>query len=330
MKVTGIAINADATRLDGDLNSLRSSLDYYRKLGFSHVEIAPHGVGVIYNGKLFKQRMDELLDILADYNFQYTVHGVNPLNLMNQRAWNVERQAFLSSLEFAAALGSPIMVYHAGRYIPEEDFLLPEQAKLTPYDLKDMWNLERSLLKEMGEIAEQLNVTIGVETARSYLDVSPYCYAEYLNDLVKMVEEVNHSRVGITLDTGHTYLAANHHGYNLLEGIKLIEPYIKHIHLHDNFGKSSASYERKMHEMAAMGRGDMHMPIGWGTVPAMDILACLPNYVGIITLELRSRYYNYAGEALQNAYALLKVVDLWCQEVDKQQAGKQRKFNREI
>jgi sugar phosphate isomerase/epimerase len=273
MKVTGIAINANAARLNGDLNYLRSSLDYFSELGFSHIEIAPHGAGVIYNGNLIKHRMNALLNHLADYDFRYTVHGVNPLNLMNQKAGNVEKQAFLSSLEFAAILGSPIMVYHAGRYVPEENLLLPERTKLTPSDLKDMWNLERSLLQEMGEIADQLGVTIGVETARPYLDASPYCYAEFISELVKMVEEVNHPRVGITLDTGHTYLAANHHGYNLLEGIKLMASYVRHIHLHDNFGKPSASYEWKTTEMAAMGRGDMHMPVGWGTVPASDILA---------------------------------------------------------
>jgi sugar phosphate isomerase/epimerase len=309
MKVTGIAINADAARLNGDLNSLRSSLDYFGELGFSHIEIAPHGAGVIYNGNLNKHRMRTLLDNLTEYDFKYTVHGVNSLNLMNQKAGNVERQAFLSSLEFAAALGSPVMVYHAGRYTPEENFLLPERTKLTPSDIKDMWNLERSSLQEMARIADQLGLTIGVETARPYLDASPYCYAEFLSELVRMVEEVNHPRVGITLDMGHTYLAANHHGYDLLGGIKLMASYVKHIHLHDNFGKPSASYERKMTEMAAMGRGDMHMPIGWGTVPASDILACLPDYVGVVTLELRSRYINYADEALQNACSLLKAVE---------------------
>ena len=310
MEIKGIAINADAGKLDGDLNRLRQSLDYFQNNGYRYVELAPHSMGMIINGGLFKKRMAELLHILAGYPFHYTVHGPNPLNLMNQKAGDIEKKAFLASLEFTAAVGSQVMVYHAGRYVPEEDFLLPHRAQLTPSDLKSMWKLERMLLQEMGKEAERLGITIAVENARPYLDASPYCYAEFLNELTKMIEEVNHPKVGITLDTGHAYLSANHHGYSLMEGIKLIAPHVRHIHLHDNFGQACASYENKQYDLTAMGRGDLHMPIGWGTVPISDILSHLGNYVGVITLELRSWFSHYLGEALQNTQSMIQTTKM--------------------
>jgi sugar phosphate isomerase/epimerase len=305
VRVAGFAINADAARLDGDFAVLREELDYYARLGFTYVEIAPHGAGVMFNGRLNGERMAELLATLAGYPFRYIVHGPNPMNLMNMDAIDLERRMFISTIEFTAALGATVMVYHAGRFLPEEKFLLAREEKLTPEAEKAMRDMERSLLGEMGDLAARYGVTIAVENARPYLDASPYCYGEFLGQLGVMIREVNHPRVGITLDLGHAYLAACHYNFDLLEGVEAIAPYVRHIHLHDNFGRSCASYEKKQAEMAATGRGDMHMPIGWGEIPARDIFARLSTFDGVITLEMRPRYSAYYGEALANARSLI-------------------------
>ncbi|MBZ4653828.1 MAG: endonuclease [Peptococcaceae bacterium] len=306
MLVTGIAINADAGRLDGQAENLVRELDYFLKLGFTQVEIAPHGAGVIFNGALHQARMAEFSSILARYPFKYLVHGPNPLNLMNLEDLELEKNMFQASLEFTAAIGANVMVYHAGRYLPEEEFLLPRNKKITPLEKKKMWDTERDLLWEMGEKAYRLGVTIGVENARPYMDASPYCYGEDLKALAAMIHEVDHPCVGITLDVGHAHLSASYYSFDLLSGIEVIAPYVKHIHLHDNFGKSGSSYERKQYEAAATGRGDMHMPIGWGSIPAREIFQRLPDYQGAVTLEMRPRYRAYYAEALANARALLE------------------------
>ena len=305
MNIHGIAINADAAVIDGSLTVLRRELDYYRELGFTHVEMAPHGVGAIYCGRLDKNRVKEIQVLLAQYPFRYTVHGSNPLNLMSGDA--VDRQGFIASIEFTAAIGAEIMVYHAGRYLAEENFLFTSQTNPTPFEQEALWEQECTGLQAMGDIAAKYGIMVAVENARPYLNAPNYCYAESLEELVRMVKAVNHSQVGITLDTGHAYLAACHYGYDLLAGSSLIGPYVRHIHLHDNFGRCCASWEKKQYEMAAMGRGDMHMPIGWGSVPADEILARLPQYNGSITLELRPRYREHYREALANAQALVAL-----------------------
>lgn len=303
MNIHGIAINADAGVLDGSLAILRRELDYYYELGFTQVELAPHGVGAIYCGCLDQNRVKEIQALLAEYPFRYTVHGSNPLNLMSGD--EVDRQGFIASMEFTADIGAEIMVYHAGRYLAEEKFLFASQLKPTPFEKEVLWERECAELQTLGNIAAQYGIRIAVENARPYLDVPNYCYAESLEELARMIEAVNHSQVGITLDTGHAYLAACRYDDDLLAGISLIEPYVCHIHLHDNFGRCCASWEKKQYELAAMGRGDMHMPIGWGKVPVSEILDRLPQYHGSITLEMRPRYREHYREALNNVQALL-------------------------
>lgn len=307
LQIEGIAINADAARLDGSLEMLRSELDYYGELGFAHVEIAPHGAGVLLNGGIHQEQMKRLLQVLRAYPFRYTAHGPNPMNLMNREALELEKRMFRASLDFTAAIGASVMVYHAGRFLPEEKFQLPAQDSLTPAYIQGLWDLECGLLQELGNDAAKCGVAIAVENARPYLDASPYCYGEFLASLAAMVQQVNHPQVGITLDLGHAFLASCHHGYDLLEGVAAVAPHVRHIHLHDNYGRCCASYEKKQGELLATGRGDLHMPIGWGAVPAREAFTRLHDYRGVVTLEIRPRYRAFYPEALAAARSLLAL-----------------------
>lgn len=316
MNITGFAINADAGFLDGNMETMRRELSYYRESGFTHVELSPHGVGVVCNGRLIPQRMAELQAILTDFPFRYTVHGPNTLNLMNLSEPETERHLFLASIEFTRAVQGELLVYHSGRYIPEENFQNPHFQRPTPGEMELMWETEKRLLREMATIAKGFGVRIGLENARPYLDGSPYCYAERLDHLKRMVEEVDRENVGICLDVGHGYLAARFYGFDFLGAISSVAPYVNHVHLHDNYGKASTSYEKKQVEMAAVGRGDMHLPVGWGEIPAAGVMALLKRYCGVVTLEMRPRYRAYFGQALTyarelaGAAALTKVSNL--------------------
>lgn len=310
MKISGFAINADAGLLDGNLEMLCRELSYYRETGFTHVEISPHGIGAVSNGRLIPGCMERLNKILGSYPFRYTVHGPNSMNLMNTGDLETERSLFIASIEFTRAVGADILVYHCGRYIPEENFLNPHFNAPDQSQMKSMWDTERRLLQEMADIAEPQGITICLENARPYLDGSPYCYAEKPDELEKMVKEVGRRNVGVCLDVGHAYLAAGFYKFDFLAAVKSIATLVRHIHLHDNCGKTSTSYEKKQAEMAAVGRGDMHMPIGWGTIPLAGVFLALQDYSGVITLEMRSRYRLYYSEALQRAREMAKLFDV--------------------
>lgn len=130
------------------------------------------------------------------------------------------------------------------------------------------------------------------------------------------MQRISKSNVGISLDIGHAYLAANFYGFNFFDAIKLVKPLVKHVHVHDNFGKLSASYERSRTELLAVGRGDCHLPIGWGHIPITEVLATLQNYQGVFMQELHPKYYRYCREALAQAKNMAADID-WIESPEK-------------
>lgn len=299
MRIKGFGINADAAWLENDLNTLSRALALAVESGFDYVEVSVHGLGVMAKGRLLPQRVRDVQKMLRQFPLGYTVHGPNPLNLMDLENLAWQKQALRESMLFAADIGSEVLVYHSGRYLPEEGFSLSGGRRdLTKAQKETMLAAEREALSELAENGDWLGVTIGLENARPYLDGSPYCYAECFPPLVELVASINHPRVGITLDVGHAYLAARHFNFNFLDAVSLAAPYVCHVHLHDNFGLVSGSQEKKQAELMATGRGDLHLPIGFGEIPLADVFARLANYRGAIIHEIRPRYRQWAGEAL--------------------------------
>jgi len=270
-----IGINSDAGRLDGNLTLLEEDLGRFQTVGFTHVELSVHGVGAMVNGALLPERVKEVCRILAGFDLHYTVHAPNPLNLMNQTDPATEKRLLASSIEFAGAVGAEILVCHSGRYRPEEHFGLP-RPPLSLRDEERLWAAEVRALQELSPVAAACGVRLCLENARPYLDGSPYCYAEHLDELLRMVRQA----------------------------VREIRPCVRHIHLHDNFGKACASYEKKQYELVATGRGDLHLPPGWGEIPMREMFELLDDYSGVVLLELRPRYGGFLPEILENARRL--------------------------
>ncbi|HAP32005.1 MAG TPA: hypothetical protein DCQ14_02985 [Firmicutes bacterium] len=299
MAIKGFGINADATWLENNLDSLEQALGSFAVQGFEYAEVSVHGLGAMAGGKLIRERVREIRQILRRFPLGCTVHGPNPLNLMDLENLGWQKQALRESLVFAAAIDSEILVYHSGRYIPEEAFHLPGgKIELSYAEREYLLMVEREALLELAEDAQRLGVTIGLENARPYLDGSPYCYAEQLSLLVQQVAAINHAQVGITLDVGHAYLASRFYRFDFLNAVAEAAPYVCHLHLHDNFGRASASLENKQAELMAAGRGDLHLPIGLGEIPAADVFERLNGYSGVVLHEIRPRYQSWAREAL--------------------------------
>jgi sugar phosphate isomerase/epimerase len=306
MKIKGFGINADAARLDNNLDTLAIDLEYFAQLGFDYVEIPVHGVGAMIGGRLILKRLEKVCRLLEKFPFGYTVHAPNPLNLMDRENAVWHKRALKECLKFAAAIGSEVLVYHSGRYIPEESFHLPNVRENLNEKLKEQMRLqEREALLELAKVAEQMGVIIAMENARPYTDASPYCYAEDLSLLVKQIETINNPFVGITLDVGHAYLASKYYGFDFLEAVSRAAPYVRHIHLHDNFGRASGSLEKKQAELMSTGRGDLHLPIGFGEIPISEVLALLNNFHGVVLHEIRPRYREWAKIALELGRQLL-------------------------
>jgi sugar phosphate isomerase/epimerase len=64
--------------------------------------------------------------------------------------------------------------------------------------------------------------------------------------------------------------------------------------------------EKQQTHQIPFGKGDSHMPVGWGKIPFEAILsAMMTHFSGCFIMELRSRYFNDTAESKDN---LVKII----------------------
>ncbi|MFH2058208.1 MAG: sugar phosphate isomerase/epimerase [Pseudomonadota bacterium] len=302
--MTTIGCKIDEVRIDGCMEKLNTDLEKIRGMGIEAVELPAHGLDVILNGKLNHRRTEEILSILRHYDFQTSVHSPNPINLMDTSDAGLHTDVLLASLEFATQVGARAVVYHAGRFIPEESFTIFPTRSVTQKEKSILLEREALLLQSVAQ--QYPDVTIAIENARPYLSQSPYSYGEFINDLKQQVTLVNRHNVKINLDFGHLFMTSNFYGYDPLDAVISIKNLVAHTHVHDNFGGTVHHWEKQQTHQLPFGKGDSHMPVGWGSIPIKDILdILLPDYNGLLMMELRSRYFNYIEESKQNLENLM-------------------------
>jgi sugar phosphate isomerase/epimerase len=248
------------------------------------------------------------LEILPDFSFQYSIHSPNPLNLMDEKNFSRHYSVFQASLEFTGEIGARVMVYHAGRFIPEETFCLPLLPVRDADREKRLLEQETKALRKLAE--EFPEILIAVENARPYLFHSPYCYGERMDFLRNQVRDVNRPNVQITLDTGHLFMSSRFFAFDPVEATRSVKELIEHTHVHDNFGDAIYYNEKIQTHQIPMGKGDSHMPVGWGAVPISSILSTyLQSYSGLIIMELRNRYFGNLKESKVNLQHLIDSLN---------------------
>jgi len=292
VKIRGIGINLHPDRVQGEMSRLREELCFFQEVGYEYVEIPVDAVDVVYRGELLPTRMTRLKAVLKEFDLKYTVHAPLALDLREQEDLTLQRDLFKSSLDFTADIGAEIFVYHYGRKSqnPElEGKVCEEMVKAAMY-------------------AAQRGIQICVEN----IEIDP------VHNVVEFVREVNLENVGITFDIGHAYLAAKRFAFDFFAAVRSVHPYVRHIHLSDNFGRFEEArlvgYEQyksiPYRKLVALGKGDLHLPPGWGEVPIKEALAILDSYEGVIVLEYyNQRYRDEAEEILRRARALVSYKE---------------------
>ncbi len=304
-----IGTKIDEVRIDGDLQRLRQDLEYFSQAGLAAAELPVHGLDAIKNGRLDRAQLKRIKEIVRNFAGAFSVHAPNPLNLMDCSCRELHLSVFRASLEFAAEVGAGILVYHPGRYIPEVTFPIYGKNDLAEKDKQKLLAAEAEMLQELS--AEYPEVTICLENARPYLFHSPYCYAERLEPLQAQIAKINRHNVKINLDFGHLYLSAKFYGFDPVRAAGAVKDLIAHSHVHDNFGNAVYHHEKQQTHQIPFGRGDAHMPVGWGEIPISEILATfLDSYTGLLMMELRGRYFSYTAESKENLEGILAKISL--------------------
>jgi sugar phosphate isomerase/epimerase len=302
-----IGSKIDELRVDGSLDAFRKDLEHFAHIGIEAVEIPVHGLDLIRRGVLEERRVRQVREILKDFDFIYTVHSPNPLNLMDQASPELHMAVFRASLEFTQAIGSNILVYHAGRFVPEETFAIQKEHSISENLAQELLEIEQERISRLAK--EFPTITICLENARPYLHHSPYCYGERLELLKDQVKKIARPNVRINLDLGHLYLASHFFRFDPIEATQEVSPLISHTHVHDNFGGAAYYHQKIQTHQIPFGQGDSHMPVGWGSVPIASLLAAyFSSYRGILMMELRSRYFAHIEESKENLRKLVKSI----------------------
>ena len=288
--VKGIGVNVDTRRVSGSLKKFESELNFFENVGFEYVEIPPAGLDVIMRGTLIPTRVKRVKKILNKFDFKYTVHAPDVINLRRvTNPWH--KRVFEATIEFAGAIGAEVVVYHCGKVDENLDFSERQQRKA-----------EIRALKSLAKLAQEHDVVIGVENIYHSVE-----------EVIEVIEAVDHPNVRMTLDIAHLFIASNYKGWDYLEQIEKALPYTVELHVSDTFGEAQERY-RDIPDFEGFklmyGIGDLHLPLGYGDIPFNSVAKKINEFgfKGIVILEINNleKYF----EEYQDSYMKLRRLFL--------------------
>ncbi len=288
MSIKGVGINAHSPRINGDIGLLERDLAHFKKIGFDYVEIPVHGVDGVINGELNLENVKRVKEALRRYNLKASAHAPEPLNLRKDN-FDLQKEIFQSSIEFAWELEAKVLVYHVGN----------SERRKQEGELQNTGSgREIGALKSLSAFADKRGVQICLENG-----------ALSIKELLTIVKRINRANVGITYDFGHAFLYYSCYGgeKEFLTSIKEALPYLKHIHIHDNFGRANiTSQDTPYINRLPFGEGDLHMPPGMGRIPYEKIFPLLREYKGIAMAEIDPRYEPFYGGIVKRLHKYIE------------------------
>ena len=318
MNVRGIGIDIPDAQVDGRRQVLVDELSRAQSLGFTLAEVSIPSLNVIMNGELIPERVAAIQGCVAPFELRYSVHAPGRTNLAFSPNHDLEYSVLEACIRFCSAIGARILVYHSGLQaldaaraglgaLPDEDELARGAER------------ERAALKKLARIAGDLGVVIGVENGDPHLweysvlraagkpagALARYHARLRISAIVAQIEAVDHPNVGMTLDLGHLYLATQALAEDYLEAVSAAAPWVRHLHMNDNFGKLDVGQDSEGYRLA-YGEADLHLPPGWGALPYAAAFTRLAEYDGDIVLEIKARYRDHLSEALANTRRMLR------------------------
>ena len=286
----------------GGSSNLHDTLGSLKNAGTDFVELFVSEMGVILGGRLDEFRLAQVRGLLLETDLSYTVHAPLEADLMDLDRQKLQKEILVSSVRFAGGIGADTVVCHAGQRVASRD---------ARFRLKDQLAAERSALREIGDIAAEVGVTLAVENYfpdQHVLRGEVYDYSTWPSDLAEQVAAVDHPAVGICLDVGHAALAASFFGFDYLEECAIAAPLVRHVHLHDNLKKTCESVNILDYGDPIYGVGDLHLPPGRGAIPLVDLFRRVdfPADPGCC-VELSPDLFTEASEALHTARRLSEI-----------------------
>ena len=252
------------------LDQMHEKLLVIKKNGFDGIEINLEIFPLIIEGEICRQWVDVFRKELERHQFFYTAHIGRGLDFRNTEDHDLHKQVLRSSLQICSELNCSLLVLHYEK--------MSRNRKVE----KQFFDAHR----EAAEFAAGLGITLGIENIE----------VENVEPVVEFVDKLDMENVKMVFDTGHTFLASSFFNFDFLEAVKLMLPYLGHVHLSDNTGRFEKLRitDRPVYDALPMGwrrefgRGDIHLPPYFGKIPFDDIFRLLKNYRGKYICEYTS------------------------------------------
>lgn len=316
----GIALNSPGH--SGQLRQLERDLAYVQELGFPLVEIDPSPYGLVVNGELRQAQMADFLAVLRGFDLRYSIHGPGRLNLAYDPRHELCRRIMLCQIEISRAAGAAHLVYHSGLQALDAVRYGVRRSLLTDEELAAGARREVEALRDLAPLAADAGVIIGMENGDSHQweynviaqfglprsEILTHHARLSIAPIARQLEAIDHPNVAMTLDIGHLYIAAHDLGFDYLEAVSEAAPWVRHVHVSDNFGLLDQGFDVE-HDRWAFGEADIHLPPGWGSIPYHDVFVRLTSYEGNVILEIKPGFRDYLGEGLETVRAVLDELE---------------------
>ena len=286
-------VNGDLDKLDGELKEFKSA-------GAETCELVLQGLDVIIGTRVIESRQDALINILRKHDLDYTMHMPHGLNLLDTEMLDIYLEIFRSSIAFAKAAGIKLINYHAGVIRRKRDEKPTAEGETKPEgeskpDPATLIQNEAEQIKLLAASAPDITLCMENALFGDNKEQEDFSAAVDTSSMIDFYNKVDMPNFKLTFDIGHRHLALDGNNDALLADMEKLLPYIGHIHLHDNCGYRKEMREAFGGQRLVVGAGDIHLPLGWGTVPIKESLSLLKNYKGIINLEIEHRFsYHYS------------------------------------
>lgn len=256
------------------------TLDMLEEIGADHVEINAAATRAILGGALRRDRLRGLERALAGRRLGVTVHAPLALNFMDDSMAADHAAVGAATVDLCAALGATCLVVHPGWV--EGRRLRVERDRLMA--------MERDGLRALAEQAASVGVVAALENMPTVPEALTGALLSHGLDCASVraqVEAVDHPNLRATIDVSHAYIASGFLGASFPDQLRVLAPVTRHLHLHDSFGRAPALPRPASGDLLAYGVGDLHLPLGWGSLPWESVLPGLPLPNGVsMTLEI--------------------------------------------
>jgi len=260
--------------------SLIESIKRIAELGYNAVEIwggRPHA----YPDDMTDSKIDKIKKCIREYDLE--ISGLIPAQFRYPTNLSIEdeniREASISYINQAIDVADRLGI----RYISVcPGFTLFGQNRELGFNL-----FKGSLYKILEHAAEFNNFEILIEPAHKF-ETNIIIFIE---DSLRLLEEMNESSLGLVLDTGH--LNVNKESFS--DAVRLLGSYIKHIHIDDNHGYN-----------------DDHLIPGEGNINFQKVILDLKkiNYKGFLTVELGFGYTIAPDKAVYQSLKYLSRIGI--------------------